>query len=178
MTVTVDTRILFEEDGISVELPVLPEHDPYLDKEAGMVRFVTIDEYPMEYEFPEGVSFIQGNRDYLHYDNNPDQWIADHANDHLFAVGVYEHGAIQYSLAGESFHSNDPWDYAVGAAIAIPDDYTDPKEAARAILDEYTSYCNGAVYIVWEVHIYTGDYDSCGGYYGWDQAQQVLKESF
>lgn len=52
-----------------------------------------------------------------------------------------------YSLSGESIYSNDQFDYvSVGGFIAIPRDFTDTKEAAKCILEEYTNWCNGHVY--------------------------------
>jgi len=101
----------------------------------------------MEYKFPEGVEFIQFNNRHIHYNNNPQSWIDDHAEEDLFPVGVYEHGVIEYSLAGTSMHSNDQFDYCVGGIIAIPRDFFNTKEAARSILREYTDWCNGQVFI-------------------------------
>ena len=161
-----------------VELPWEP--DPYAPVviEDGVIRYLVHDEFGGDHEFPDGVEFIQANSRYIHYCNDVDEWLERVNEDDsltVFPVGVYEHGAIQYSLAGESMHSNDPWDYCVGACIAIPNDFTDPKEAARAILKEYTAWCNGEVYLIVTVPIDNpDDYDVCGGFIG-DYAEEALK---
>ena len=165
-------------DGI--ELPWEPCEwiDPVV--EGNILRYaVTDDTGGIEWEWPEGVEFVQGNRNYIHYCDNVDEWLERVNEDDsltVFPVGVYEHSAIRYSLAGESIHSSDPWDYCVGACIAIPDDYTDPEHAARSLLETYTSWCNGDVYMIVEVDIDDPDnYATVGGVIGMTAAEEDVK---
>ena len=166
------------DNGISVELPVEPESDIHWDADNRVIRWATHDPYCDDYDFPEGVGFIQSNSRYVHYERDPQGWL-DRMNDdpsmNVFPVGIYEHSGIDYSLAGESLHSSDPWDYCVGACIAIPDDFTNPSEAARAILKEYTAWCNGWVYTVWEMNVDTEVFECCGGFYGTETAEEIME---
>ena len=152
MEITTTTRTTTTAHGIpgyeDVDLPMTPCEwiDPVVDGDT--LRFAVLDEYGGDWEWPEGVEFVQGNSRYVNYCDDVGEWLErvnEDDNLTVFPVGVYEHGLISYSLAGESIHSSDPWDYCVGACIAIPNDFTDPVKAARAILKEYTSWCNGEV---------------------------------
>lgn len=182
MTVTVNTTttITFEDEGLKVELPAVPIEDSIIHNGVDAIGFLTLDDYPMEYDFPMGVEFIQGNSRRIHYfSGDIREWIEEREEKsmHVFPVGVYEHGGIEYSLAETSVHSSDPWDYVVGGLIAIPDDFTNPKEAAESILREYTSWCNGDVYVTWVGCLEAGewDWDTCGEWYGYDNAEEGLK---
>lgn len=182
VTVNTTTTITFTDDehGIEVELPVEPEQylDPVYDPERREVRFAVYDECPgIDFDFPEGVDFVQGNRNYLHYCDDAQAWIDEQVEQGktLFPVDVYEHGLISYSLSGTGPQCD--FDTARGGAcIAIPNDYTNPEEAARGILQDYTDWCNGRVYIVYTVPVDRPyDYEAVGGYIG-DYAEQVVNE--
>lgn len=141
---------------------IAAQFEPFISEDGRTIRFALDESHRWvcnDYEWPEGVEFVQGNPLHHHYmcETEAREWIeqanAD-SNLAVFPVGVYEHGMVEYSLAGESGHSSDQWDYAVGAAIVIPtgpEGFTDPEAAARAILREYTDWCNGETYEVVEL---------------------------
>lgn len=176
--------------GVEVDLPLAPcEHiDPFLSDDGTLLRYAVQDEGGYDYEWQEGVEFVQGNPHCLNYldADAANDWIAEMSVDHdVYVVDVYEHGNILYSLSG-----NGPqcaFDTARGgAAIAIPNDkhdnpFTNTEEAAAAILSEYTSWCNGDVYGVVEMTIdpetgeMVGGYDDCWGIIGWEYAEECLK---
>lgn len=63
----------------------------------------------------------------------------------------YEHGLVRYAPTGESSQVDRRWDVAPGVGFMIVD--TDwrwgddgPIEVARAVLDEYSDWCNGSIY--------------------------------
>lgn len=191
VTTTTHTARFTDSDDNEIEVetsaPVAEHIDPFVaDNGDIIVALVDTDGSTLdtEYEWPEGVEFIQGNDRHLNHCDNPQTWLNEQreAGKALFMVGVYEHGLVQYTLAGESIHSGDQWDYCVGAAIAIPqgeDGYTDPQEAARAILAEYTAWCNGEAYGIatlscneageWE------ETDTVWGFLGSDHAEATVK---
>lgn len=184
----VTTRYIAElPDGTVIDLPYEASEmvDPFLSDDGTVFRYAVSDDSYCEYEWPEGVDFIQSNNRYHNYVEDVEAWLEDVNNDPnlaVFPVGVYEHGGISYSLAGESIHSGDRFDYCVGACIAIPtgpEGYTDPVEAARAILADYTAWANGDVYGVVEMYR-EGDAwlegDTCWGFHGWEMVEQICKE--
>lgn len=186
MTVTIESTITISDvEGLDGELEIPFRPDEWIDPvvNGNVLRYAALDESGgTEYEFPEGVRFIQGNSQYIHYCNDVEEWLEEvheDSNLEVFPVGVYEHGLISYSLAGESIHSGDQWDYCIGACIAVPKDFADPKEAARGILDEYTSWCNGSVYLLVEVPLDDPDnYDVVGGFIGSKHAEEAVKEGY
>lgn len=179
-------------DGETVELVNAADWIDPVIADDGTIRFAVLDEHPWgEYEFPDYVQFIQGNWRHLHYCNDPTSWMEEIHEDptlDLYLVGVYEHGGIEYSLAGTSVYSADQFDYCVGAAIAIPNleheyGFTDTRETAKAILAEYTGWCNGECYVAVDFtkDPETGEWSetsSCSGYYGRDRIKDALKEGF
>jgi hypothetical protein len=182
-------RYIDEEHGIDVVIPSRPEHDEdvLFDEENREIRYLTHDEtFAESYEWPEGIEFVQSNSRWANYTPDPEGWLERVNSDptlDVYPVGVFEHGQVRYALAGESIHSNDQWDYCVGACIAVPNmvngqGYTDTGKAARAILEEYTAWCNGEVYALWRVNVDTSETDVVGGYIGWDQAEQARKEGY
>lgn len=186
-TVTLDFGDEYEE----VVVPIEPAEwiDPWINDLGTVLVYAAHDDYPMDYEWPEGVEFVQGNPNYAHHIssiNGANEWIAEQeaAGKRVFPVGVYEHGGIDYSLAGESLHHRDQWDYCVGGAIAIPTDYTDPEEAARAILADYTAWCNGDTYVIVSMHRedvdqpWSDDYDTIGGYFGSSRTQEAVNTEY
>lgn len=167
-----------------VELPDIPleedESDIYISEDGTRIGYLLHDTDPMEYEFPEGVEFVQGNNRYYYYNNDPTSWMEGQveSGSSVFLVGVYEHEGIEYSLAGTSLHSHDQWDYGINAAISISSDFTNPEEAAKSILEEYTNWCNGQVFIVatGEKKGELWEWDYCGGYIGYKYAIETIAE--
>lgn len=183
-TKTTRTITLTDEALGKIDLPIEPldRDDIYVSAAGDRLAYLVDDNDCHDHEFPEGVEFVQGNSRYNHYENDVEGWLERvNADDNLtvFPVGVYEHGLIQYSLAGESLHSTDRWDYCIGACIAIPNDFTDPEQAARDILAEYTDWCNGSVYgIVTMEREESGDWDdgdACWGFIGYENAVENAK---
>ena len=197
---SVVTRHITTIDGQEVETtaPVAEFIDPYVSEDGNTVVVALTDDTGStlsEYEWPENVSFAQGNSSYHHYHNDADKWLREHDVDgfDVYLVGVYEHGQIMYSVHGESVHSGDQFDYAIGAAIALPTEanegYTDTLAAARAILAEYTAWCNGDTYgiarlerkVTYDLagHEVLGDWvetDVVWGFLGSNHAQQVVND--
>lgn len=182
-TLTTHTYI-YENDGDFIELDYEPCDyiDPAMSEDGKTFAYAVEDDSYNSYDWQEGVEFIQGNRRSSCFNSDPESWAEPLKDTHdIFPVGVYEHGQIQYSLSGESIYSNDQFDYvSVGGFIAIPKDFTNTKDAARGILEEYTNWCNGHVYgvIVMERND-DGDWlevDSCFGYIGTEYTEESLKE--
>lgn len=161
------------EEGIFVELPCVPcDGEVYVIDNGSRVTFLTHDEYPMEYEWPEGVVLCESFRS----EDDLSDWIDMMEDDgcRVFTVGRYEHGAVSFCVHGERTYPDMAWDYGWGGMIAIPSDFTDQLEAAKAILEEYTNWCNGEVYNVFSVDVNDPDnYDACGGYIGYEYATEV-----
>lgn len=189
-TITSHTLILDNGDDthvtVTVTAPLADYIDPFVSEDGKKIVVALHDSDPCnEYEFPDGVEFVQANNRNKHYCNDVSAWITeqrDEAGKAVFPVGVYEHGLIQYALAGESIHAADPFDYCVGAMIALPtgeDGYTDPEGAARAILAEYTAYCNGDAYGI--ATLTRGDDDEwtedevVWGFLGSDSTAEIVK---
>lgn len=156
--------------------------EPAFSGDATKFAYAVCDDYCDSYEWPEGVEFIQGSHRYLNFEADPETWIEgfDKETHKVFVVGAYEHGQIQWGLSGESMHSNDMFDYAsVAGFIAIPLDFTNPEDAARNILRDYTDWCNGEVYGVVLVEKEGDEWletDSCFGYIGSEYTEATLKE--
>lgn len=86
----------------------------------------------------------------------------------VFEVEKYEHSLVQFGLAGTF---SCPWDTTRGQyAIAISKDIQNPEEFAKAILEEYSSFCNGEVFGVitatYDKQRNMIDYESIGGIFG------------
>jgi hypothetical protein len=114
--------------------------------------------------------------------------------DRMFWVERYEHGLVNYALTNESSRVDRGWDVAPGVAVlTVPDDVPDPEAFARAVLEEYTDWCNGDVYGVVEQTYHfdqraedsdgepIGEWesvkdDACWGFIGQSYTETVLKE--
>lgn len=106
----------------------------------------------------------------------------------MYPVDYYEHGLYTWSLSGG--RRTDPWDTAYNAGwVAIPDDalgheygFTDPRMAARWVLEDYTAACNGDVWMVVGERFYADgrdtDLDIISGYYGQTAALEAMVEVF
>jgi len=178
-------------DGTEVDLPHAPcDHiDPVLTEDGNTLRFAVLDEYPCEHEWSEGVEFVTSSPRRGDYESDIEGWLervnAEPTLD-VYSVDVYEHGNIMFSLSGTG--PQCAFDTARGGAcIAVPNmvdgnGFTNTEEAAAALLEEYTSWCNGDVYFVTEMtrDPETGKWEdeTLGGYVGWDYTEQVLKEGF
>jgi hypothetical protein len=176
-------------DGRVIDLPLEAADfiDPFLSDDGTTFRYAShYDAGWGDWEWPEGVEFVQGNPRNVNYCDDPEVWVEDVNSDpnlDLFVVDVYEHGNILYSLSGGGPQCE--FDTARGgAAIAIPtgpEGYTNPEEAARAILSEYTAWCNGETYAIVELALDpatgepVGDYDAVYGIFGWEQAEACCK---
>lgn len=128
-----------------------------------------------------------------------DEWIAEREAEGKVALVVdnYRHGNDHYSLQGTVNYPDRRWDVAPRAVIVLPDDLaedyrkseSDPGERNKAvarinaILDEFSSWANGEVYVrVIETFERDGagweslDYDVVGGYIGAQAAIDALRE--
>lgn len=175
--------------GVEVDLPyTAADHiDPFLSDDGTLLRYAVQDEGGYDYEWQEGVEFVQGNPHCVNYldAEAANDWIEEMSVDHdVYSVDVYEHGNVMYSLSGTG--PQCAFDTARGGAcIAIPNErhespFTDTRAAAEGILAEYTSWCNGDVYGIVELTIdpatgeVIGDYDDVYGVIGWEYAEQCL----
>lgn len=113
--------------------------------------------------------------------------------DRMFWVERYEHGQVRYALTGESSAVDRQWDVAHACAIlTLSDDCEGDREKlteyARALLDNYTSWCNGDVYgIVSETFAHgttedkdawalvDGTEDSVWGYIGSEYVERAIQ---
>jgi hypothetical protein len=112
-----------------------------------------------------------------------------------FRLSYYEHGLCKWGLIGET--PNCPWDNVNDAGLLVfygnkeeeeylPESYEDREAIARAIMAEYTSYCNGECYFYTIEEEILCDkcgnvedtvlIDSCGGFIGSEYMIEVLKD--
>lgn len=192
-TTTVIRNHTFETaTGEEIDLPYAAADyiDPFLSEDGNLFRYAVEDhDRGWDYEWQEGVEFIQGSPRHHNYVGDADAanaWIEEMAVDHdIFSVDVYEHGNVVYSLSGTG--PQCAFDTARGgAAIAIPNDkhadpFTNTEEAARAILAEFTDWVNGNIYGIVEMirDPETGEWaegDACWGIIGDKYAQQCVNE--
>lgn len=176
------------DEEFDVDYDPVEHIDPYVNDEGTVVRFAIQDDCFGDYEWPEGVEFIQGNSRYGYYHNDPESWLEQFNEDPnyaVFPVGIYEHGLIHHCVHGDRWFPDMQWDYAVGGAIAIPigpEGYTEPREAANSILEEYSAWCNGDVYaIVTYVKRDNGEWEMdnpVGPYIGSEWAHIAVKEGY
>ena len=167
---TTTTTITYTNDthGFSVELPYHPYMDEvYVNDDGSALAFLVHDDYPCDYEWPDGVTFRQ---DFSKID--PADWIESLSDNHdIYAVGKYEHGLVHYSVANTRTYPDMNFDYGIAGYIAVTKDYADTAQAANDILNEYSSWCNGDVYGIVHLDIADPDnYDSCFGFIGYDHA--------
>lgn len=182
---TITTITASDEVLGDMELPFEPydADDMFLSADGCALTYLVQDaEGGYGYEFPEGVEFVQANWRNIHYCDDADTFFDRYKGDEhyrVFPVGVYEHGAVEYTLAGESMMAHDQWDHCIGAAIAIPDDFTDQEQAARDILKEYTSWCNGEVFGIITMKKtndgWVEDASTCWGFIGYEYAVEQAK---
>lgn len=178
-------------DGSTIDLPYEADDivDPFLSEDGNLFRYAVRDDDCREYDWQEGVEFIQGNPHSINYAGaeEAERWIEEMSVDHdLFSVDVYEHGNIMYSLSGTGPQCQ--FDTARGGAcIAIPNEhhespFTNTEEAAASILSEYTSWCNGDVYGIVEITrdpetgAWAEDDMACWGVIGYEYAEQCCRE--
>lgn len=101
-----------------------------------------------------------------------------------FFCWYYEHGRCIWGIAGSYNHGVEfRWDGVRYAGLLIykgnpkhlPSDRR--KDCAKAIMEDYTAWCNGDVYY-YSVINDSGDWiDSCGGFYDTDRMCQAIAES-
>lgn len=178
------------EDGSTIDLPYQASEiiDPFLSEDGNTFRYaVSHDDY-VEYEWQEGVEFIQANPGYMNYldaDAVPG-WRSEMEEDHdVYVVDVYDHGSTTYSLRGEGVQCR--WDTASGGAmIAIPNEnhespFTDTREAASGILAEYTAWCNGEIYGIIEMTRTASGWEEAyaiWGFIGDEYASSTVKSGY
>lgn len=190
-TSTHTTHTFTIEDGdesitIESDFPVADHINPFRSPDSNTI-IVALEDGPSdcEWEWPEGVEFVQANPRYVnHLDGDEiegwtDGLLADHD---IFPVDVYEHGNILYSLAGGGPQCQFDTSRG-GARIAIPNDkhgnpYTDTRQAAAAILAEYSAWCNGEVYGIASFTYKDGEWveDDCPvwGFFGSESVQSAI----
>lgn len=93
----------------------------------------------------------------------------------------FQHGLSIYSLTSDD---RDVWDSRSSCVLRVPLDFADPEGAAKAILAEYTSWCNGDIYGVVREYFdaegnQTEDSDECWecwGFIGTEYTEAVVKD--
>ena len=129
-----------------------------------------------EYILGEGVEFEEFRTEW-----ERDEYVNDTGDFHVaFVVDHYEHGGHAYSLTNTESYHHGAWDTRPSCVLRVPKDFTEPREAAKALLRTWTDYVNGNVYAVvvqyFDKHGATnGDTDSVGGFIGDVQAEEALR---
>jgi hypothetical protein len=184
MQYTTSTTVERHLDDYPVTFEPVQHIDPVLmvDGDEHTLAYAAYDTDPSDYEWGE-VKFWQASHRYT----SPNTREEVEGCEHVFLVERYEHGAVVYGLGGESSAVDRQWDVAPAGLIGLPADFADPEGAARGYLNEYTSWCNGVVYLlVRETYVVTTnvqgarmvehvDYDCVGGFIGTEWAKQALK---
>jgi len=199
--------IVVEHDGRDYEVPAMPPvaewFDPLVTATSTElhVTYLAVDDDAGGWANPlddnEGVTyklFDNGSErndwvdDFSDGSGDPD--VAQAMHEHrFFWLERYEHGLVRYALCSESSVVDRRWDVIEGVGWimldkewfggdATPEQYI---EIARALCEEFTSWCNGDVYGVVHVtlDLITGDEidtESCWGYIGSDYAEACARE--
>jgi hypothetical protein len=179
MKLRTTTTAVINDIEIETCLDVAENIDPYISEDGNTVVLAVHDTGQVDYDFPEGVGFVQGNSSFIHFHKDIAAWVEDQQESGLtvFPVGAYEHGLISYTVHGQRVYPDMQWDYGVVGAIAMPEDYPEPLEAAQAILEEYSNWCNGSVYGIVTFENVDGtweDTDSVWGFIGSKYTQEVV----
>ena len=107
-------------------------------------------------------------------------WYSKLRHGTAFVLSCYQHSAVQWGLQGETWQC--PWDTSNVAGILVCDD---PKEwpnrearerAARAVLAEYTRWCNGDCWW-YELEVDGVEVDCCGGFIGTDWMMECILDA-
>ena len=115
-------------------------------------------------------------------------------NKDAVVLDCYEHSGVQWSISGGGMQCR--WDTAKGGGVWVPSTYhVEELDAAgdkrdekrtkfcKTALDIYNAYLNGDCWLtVIETFdnetLDSEDYDSCGGYYGRDNAYESVEEDW
>jgi len=68
--------------------------------------------------------------------------------DRVFIVDVYSHGLDHFSRSMSRFYPDRQWDVAPACILAVPTDVTNPQEWADGVLDTYSAWAMGDVWLV------------------------------
>lgn len=152
------------------------------------VLYATYDDEPSDYEFMEGDS-LEGFTSAYDRDEYVQAKLSEGIKpENIFVVEKYEHGSSRYSPLADwtewvadqrSEHSrlSDQWDSAP-SHIYVAGESANPKEQATSIMEDYTMFANGEVYVV---HRITVDADgeetereSVHGFIGTEHAEESI----
>lgn len=160
-------------DGMEVPLPFQPyDNEVHVIDNGKSVSYIVHDDTACEYDWPEGVAFL----DHIVNVDDYNDWVDTFGDTDadFYPVGCYEHGSVAYTVHGDRTFPDMRWDYGIRAAIMIPRDFTNTREAANAILSEYSDWCNGETYMVVTVDVYDPDnWYTCRGFIGYDNANDA-----
>lgn len=99
--------------------------------------------------------------------------------DHVFVVEVYSHGLESFSVVNTKWYPDRQWDVAPACVLAVPPDVTNPREWADGVMEQYTSWANGDVWLMVTHYVKPdGTVDSCdivGGFIGHEYAVEAAK---
>lgn len=99
--------------------------------------------------------------------------------DRVFIVEVYSHGLESYSVVGAKWYPDRQWDVAPACVLAVPPDVTNPREWAEGVMEQYTSWANGDVWLIVTHYVRAdGTVSSCdiiGGFIGHEHAEEAAK---
>jgi len=181
-TRTTESHATITKSGESVVIEVPFAYDtaiePFYDEENGCLRYAVRQDDTSEYEFPEGVFFADASVEGAEAPNALFEEFdtGQLPEGELLAVGKYNHGMVSYTVHGDKTYPDMEWDYGICGVIFVPNDFTNPREAASAILEEYTDWCNGNVYMLIEVPLnHEDEWDVCGGVIGDKAITEAVK---
>lgn len=131
---------------------------------------------PIEDGGPNGFEFHSFNTRHGPY-RHPDEVDTDGAA-YVWVLDYAEHGRCEWSLSVEGYRC--PWDSCSGAGVLIyrgdKSDLPNPERTARAIVAEYTAWCNGDCYGFRLIDEDGEEVDSRWGFIGSEWAAEGIRE--
>lgn len=173
-------------------MPARPPR-PHEEETVGDIKVQLIDDHvDWPYDFFDGIKLIQFHRSYgdKHGFENPEAVVAAAAIEKakLIPLFLYEHGNVQYSIKDrrcwDTCRVGFIWlDHAYveelakyrGFPIGSPSLERVIEESMKALLEEYSAFCNGETYSIRTVPLEptgkeAGEDDFQGPIYGYSQA--------
>lgn len=150
---TLSTRkeLHFEDEGITLDVTGRAPWNidfVFIEKlESGNygIAWLVLDESPRDYEWYDGASLTEFRTEWER-DEYADAMRAEVGADRVFIVEKVEHGHVRYSVYTGT--PSDPWDSKPSGVLVVDPEALNPETAANDLLDEYTRWANGEVYVL------------------------------